>query len=203
MARCRPADLALAVLLGLAAQGAHAQDGALPAGDDWYPRDITPPAGTRYPCALTPLPRSLPGIPESDRRYVNHVYTLLLRATQAKLVLLAALAGPQDLEVAYTRYRERLTELSGRLAKEPIPSGLDAFHADLGAALALQQQFFAAAVPARGSGRSLADIYAIPAGRSASQRLIAAWGRMQARYPGWPPETRDSVYHHLCALDLF
>jgi len=26
---------------------------------------------------------------------------------------------------------------------------------------------------------------------------------MQARYPAWPPETRDSIYHHLCALDLF
>jgi hypothetical protein len=37
----------------------------------------------------------------------------------------------------------------------------------------------------------------------ASSRLIAAWGRMQARYPGWPSETRESIYHHLCALDLF
>jgi len=26
---------------------------------------------------------------------------------------------------------------------------------------------------------------------------------MQARYPAWPPETSNSIYHHLCALDLF
>jgi len=32
---------------------------------------------------------------------------------------------------------------------------------------------------------------------------IRAWSRMQARYPGWSSETRDSIYHHLCALDLF
>ncbi len=37
----------------------------------------------------------------------------------------------------------------------------------------------------------------------ASARLIAAWGKMSARYPAWSAETRDSIYHHLCALDLF
>ena len=47
------------------------------------------------------------------------------------------------------------------------------------------------------------DVWRIPEGRQASGRLIAAWGRMQARYPQWSRETSDSVYHHLCALDLF
>jgi hypothetical protein len=27
--------------------------------------------------------------------------------------------------------------------------------------------------------------------------------REAARYPDWPAATRDSIYHHLCALDLF
>lgn len=61
--------------------------------EDWYPADITPPAGTQYPCALTALPRGLPGIPAGDRRFVNHVYSAVLKATQAKLVLLSALHG--------------------------------------------------------------------------------------------------------------
>jgi hypothetical protein len=26
---------------------------------------------------------------------------------------------------------------------------------------------------------------------------------MQARYPQWSAATRDSIFHHLCALDLF
>jgi hypothetical protein len=56
--------------------------------EDAYPSDITPPAGTQYPCALTPLPRALPGIPEGDRTYVDRTYTRILRATQVKLVLL-------------------------------------------------------------------------------------------------------------------
>ena len=62
--------------------------GAQSVSDDVYPRDITPPAGTQYPCALTALPRSLPGIPEADRAYINRTYARVLRATHAKLVLL-------------------------------------------------------------------------------------------------------------------
>jgi len=53
------------------------------ADDERYPDDITPPPGTRYPCALTALPRALPGIPDADRAYVNRTYTRILRATQA------------------------------------------------------------------------------------------------------------------------
>ena len=55
----------------------------------------------------------------------------------------------------------------------------------------------------REAGRGMADVYQIAEGRQASARLISAWGRMQARYPGWSPETSNSIYHHLCALDLF
>jgi len=42
--------------------------------EDAYPTDITPPEGTRYPCALAALPRGLPGIPEGDRAYLNRTY---------------------------------------------------------------------------------------------------------------------------------
>ena len=46
-------------------------------------------------------------------------------------------------------------------------------------------------------------VWRIGEGRQASQRLIAAWGKMRARYPRWSAETGNSIYHHLCALDLF
>jgi hypothetical protein len=54
-----------------------------PAVEDAYPADITPPAGTRYPCALPALPRALPGIPEADRAYINRTYARVLRAEPA------------------------------------------------------------------------------------------------------------------------
>ena len=49
----------------------------------------------------------------------------------------------------------------------------------------------------------MTEVYAVPQGRQASAKLISAWGRMQSRYPAWATETKDSIYHHLCALDLF
>jgi hypothetical protein len=159
-----------ALLLILAATSGAAQDA--------YPTDITPPPGTRYPCALTALPRELPGIPEADRSYVNHTYARLLRATQAKLVLLKAI-------------------------EEAVPVGLEPFQADVLGALELQQIFFAKAAALRQSGHGMDAVYGVREGREASARLIAARSRMQGRYPGWPPATRDSIYHHLCALDLF
>jgi hypothetical protein len=176
---------------------------APPAAEDVYPADITPPAGTHYPCALTALPRALPGIPEADRAYINRTYARLLRATQAKLVLLKALEERGDLPAAQARYEETTRALAARLRAEPAPDGLAAFQEDVGQALALQRTFFARAVPLRQAGRGMPEVYQIPEGRTASARLISAWGQMQARYPLWSAETRDSIYHHLCALDLF
>jgi len=170
---------------------------------DDYPADITPPPGTRYPCALTALPRGLPGIPGTDRAFINHSYSRILRATQAKLVLLNALDERQDVGARHQRYRDTTAALLARQQAEAVPAGLEPFQQDLLAALELQRTFFARAVAERDRGSPMDAVYQVPEGRLASSRLIAAWGRMQARYPGWPAETRESIYHHLCALDLF
>lgn len=143
--------------------------------DDAYPVDITPPAGTQYPCALTPLPHSLPGIPESDRAYVNRTYARILRATQAKLVALKALEQRRDVSGAVVHYLAQTTPLAERLRAEPAPAGLGPFQDDVVQAVLLQQAFFRKAVPLRAAGRSMAEVYGILEGR----------------------------YHHLCALDLF
>ena len=184
-----------ALLLCLAASAASAQDS--------YPADITPPPGTRYPCALTALPRELPGIPEADRAYINRTYARILRATQAKLVLLKALEDGQGMSAAAARYREAVDGLRTRQGAEAVPSGLAAFQQDVLAALELQQGFFAKALGLRESGRSMGEAYQLQEGRQASARLVGAWSEMQSRYPAWSAATRDSIYHHLCALDLF
>ena len=200
----RSALAATALLIALLAGPACAVSASPPsAAEDAYPADITPPAGTRYPCALTALPRALPGIPEGDRTYVNRTYTRILRATQAKLVLLKALEDGSTVPAALSRYQDMTRRMAELLAAEPAPAGLGPFQEDVLQALALQQAFFAKAVPLRQSGRSMGDVYQIAEGRQASARLISAWGRMQGRYPSWSPETKDSIYHHLCALDLF
>jgi hypothetical protein len=191
--RALPAGALLLALL--AARVATAQDD--------YPADISPPPGTRYPCALSALPRGLPGIPETDRAFINHTYSRILRATQAKLVLLNALEQQREVGARLLRYRETAEALLARQGAETVPAGLEPFQQDVLRALELQRIFFSKAEAERERGGSMDDMYRIPEGRLASSRLIAAWGRMQARYPGWPSETRESIYHHLCALDLF
>jgi hypothetical protein len=195
--------LAVAVALGLVAACAPAAPAQGVVAEEPYPEDISPPAGTRYPCALTALPRDLAGIPEAERAYVDRTYTRVLRATQAKLVVLKALEEDRDAPAALARYREVTAGLVERVRTDGPPSGLEAFRDDVAGALALQQEFFAKAVPLRQAGRGMSEVYQVPEGREASGRLIAAWTRMQARYPAWSSQTKDSIYHHLCALDLF
>lgn len=196
------------LLLAAAVAGAvvlRAGASAVPPGEDWYPADIAPPPGTQYPCALTALPRDLPGIPAGDRRFINHVYSMLLRATQAKLVLQKALGdgnGPR-LATAHADYRRITGDALAKIRAEPVPAGLERFREDVTAALDLQRSTFEQAVKARVGGSPAGEEYRLPEGRAASERLIAAWATMTQRYPEWSAEMRDSVYHHLCALDLF
>lgn len=175
----------------------------LATAQDDYPADITPPPGTRYPCALTALPQGLPGIPETDRAFINRSYARILKATQAKLVLLNALEQQREMRARLLRYLETTEGLLARQRTEEVPAGLEPFQQDVLGALELQRTFFSKAEAERERDGSMDDVYRIPEGRLASSRLIAAWGRMRARYPGWPSETRESIYHHLCALDLF
>ena len=97
------------------------------------------------------------------------------------------------------RYQAATDGVVTRISALPPPAGLEPFRDDVLAAFRLQRIFFEKAVEARRSGGSMDDVWRIPEGRQASGRLIAAWGRMQTRYPQWSRETSDSVYHHLCA----
>lgn len=177
---------------------------AQPASTDWYPASITPPAGHRYPCALTALPKDLTGIPAADKLFVNHVYAMLLKCLQAKLVLIDTLnQDKQNYGRAYSAYCSDTLAARKRIAAEPAPKGLETFKTTVLKAIDTQMQFFTKGVDARNGGKTAQDVWAIPEGRQASSLLISAWGQMEARYPQMSPTVRDSTYHHLCALDLF
>lgn len=208
MSRRAALAFTLALALGLAGcpRGTPAPGPAAASGAtfvDWYPQDISLPAGVEYPCAVTPLPRELVGIPEADRGYVNHACAVIIELLQAKQVLLTAMARGQDATAPLAAYRTSAERGSKRLAGEAVPDGLERFQGAVLEAVALQTTFFEQAVPRRAGGASMEEVHGIPEGRAASGKLMEAWGAIEARYPGWGPAVKDSVYHHLCGLDLF
>jgi hypothetical protein len=186
-------------LIALAAEAQQATNSA-----DWYPASITPPAGHQYPCALTALPKDLTGIPASDKLFVNHVYAMLLKCLQAKLVLIDTLnQDKQNYSRAYSTYCAETLAARKRIMAEPAPKGLEPFKTTVLKAIDTQMQFFTKGVDARNQGKTAQEVWAIPEGKQASSLLISAWGQMEGRYPQMSPAVRDSTYHHLCALDLF
>lgn len=171
---------------------------------DWYPQSITPPSGHHYPCALTALPRDLTGIPAGDKQFINHVYAMLLKCLQAKLVMIDTLMqNNQAYGGAYAQYYSQTAAYRQKIVAEPVPKGLETFRNTVVNALDTQMAFFAKAVKARQSGQSAQEVLNIPEGRTASSLLQSAWGSMASRYPSWSNPVKDSIYHHLCALDLF
>lgn len=190
-------SLAIGILLGTAS-GAPAQT-----YQNWYPRSIIPPAGYQYPCALTALPDDLAGIPAGDKRFINHVYSSLLKALQAKMIMLSALQSSSGFSTAYSKYYSVIEVERARIVAEPTPSGLEQFKSQVLSAINNQALFFDKAQKRRQQGVPYEEIMQLPEGRIASQLLMAAWAEMSKRYPSWSPQVKDSIYHHLCALDLF
>jgi hypothetical protein len=133
------------------------------------------------------------------------VYSMILRVTRAKLTLQKALAegrGPA-LTAALAEYQRSTGDALAKIRGERAPAGLEELGADVTAAIELQRTAFEQAVRARTAGAPAGQEYKAPEARAASQKLMAAWMQMTRRYAAWTPEMRDSIYHHLCALDLF
>lgn len=171
---------------------------------DWYPEDISLPPGVEYPCAVTALPAELSGVPEEDRGYLNHACALVIGVVREKQTLLTTLGRREDGSADLAAYLEVSAEARRRLHAEPVPAGLETFHEHVLAALDLHRTFFEQAVVRGAQGASMKELHQLPEGRSASRLLMAAWGELDRRYgSSWSAAVKDSVYHHLCALDLF
>lgn len=193
-------SLASLLVLGPLAQAAQAQGNY----QNWYPRDISLPAGHAYPCALTAMPTNLEGVPAADRAFINHVYAMLLQCVQAKTLMVDSLrTDSAGFNQVYSSYYAKTTQARQKILAEPLPAGLQGFRDGVINALDQQILFFGKAARARASGKSFQEVMGYSEGRNASSLLINAWSAMTARYPSLSPAVSDSAYHHLCALDLF
>lgn len=170
---------------------------------NWYPSSINLPNGLRYPCALTALPPDLKGIPKADKKYINHVYAMILKCVQAKTVMMSNLNNPARVRNAYSKYYYDTKAALDKIRQEPAPKGLGSFRNQVVKAIMLQMTFFDKASRLAAKRTPFNKLMAIPEGKQASSLLRSAWGKMANRYPSWSHRTKDSIYHHLCALDLF
>ena len=171
--------------------------------ENWYPDEISPPEGTEYPCALTALPRDLTGIPPTERGFVNHMCAKLLEAIHLRLELTYALSEGGDRSEELATYEAAIAPVQAALAAEKGPPGLANFQQNVVRAILLQRQALSQAVKLRAGGAGMERVWQLSEVRESSKRLLAAWGAISARYQGrWSEAVKDSIYHHLCALDF-
>lgn len=183
----------------------------------WYPKSIAPPKGTKYPCKLTALPKGLPGIPAEHVPFIDHTFSMILKSTHAKLVILESYrkgaGGKKPKATAVNRtfktYKRKVEQYLTKLRDEKAPSPeLQAFQKDVIKGIELQMIFFEKArdtVKSKPFPQGYNSMMNIPEGRQASKILIASWQKISKHYKGFKghEKTKDSIFHHLCALDLF
>lgn len=173
-------------------------------GSYWYPQSIALPANHRYPCTLNPLPRDLTGILPSEKLYVDHAFSLLLKMLQAKIVMFDTVSWDnQQYSSAYSSYYSNTVSARQKFLQLATPKGLEGFRNDVVNGLDKQVVFFQKAAQMRSQGKSAQDIMSIPEGKLASSLYISAWQKISSRYPNMSTSVKDSMYHHLCALDIF
>lgn len=170
---------------------------------NWYPSSIGLPNGLNYDCALTALPNDLKGIPEQDKKYINHVYAMILKCAQAKTIMCDQLRKKDKVTASYSRYYYSTREALNKIRLEPTPKGLEPFRNKVIKAVSLQMVFFEKASKQAKAEVPYSQLMTISEGKQASSLLISAWQAMTSRYPSWSAQTKESIYHHLCALDLF
>lgn len=174
------------------------------AGSSWYPQSISLPANHKYPCALNPLPRDLTGIPQNEKLYIDHSFSLLLKMLQAKIVMFDTVSWDnQQYQSAYTTYYSSTVQARQKFLQLATPKGLEGFRNDVVNGLDKQIAFFQKASKMRADGKSAQDIMTIPEGKVASSLYMSAWQKIATRYPSMSAQVKDSMYHHLCALDIF
>jgi hypothetical protein len=170
---------------------------------NWYPKSADPYPGTAFHCELKGLPADMPGIKPEDREFIDHACAVLLKCAQEKELMLTALNNNKGAQ-ALPRYEKVLREQLEKLKTVSPPSGLEPFKADVVKAISLQMDFFQKAVKAKANKVEMYSIMGMPEGKQASQYLFAAWDEIQRRYLFfWGGSSKDCIYHHLCAFDLF
>lgn len=167
-----------------------------------YPGDQAPPEGTAYACPLTPLPDILSGIPATDVQFIDAIYALILKAIYEKLLLIKALESSQQ-QTVLAKYLANSTDLQSEIAMIQAPNvNMKAFKESMLRVLSLQRTFFKKLIAQDSTEPVSEKMKRIPERKEISATLKAAWKLTRKTYPNISSAVRDSLFNHLCALDI-
>ena len=113
------------------------------------------------------------------------------------------LGTEQEINV-YNKYDKKTVQIRQAILAQHSPNkAMTKFRTAVLEALELQMTFFKK-VMKRTDIRIVSDRFnAVPEGKQASDKLKKAWKVTLAEYPELSKPMRDSLFHHLCALDVF
>jgi hypothetical protein len=169
---------------------------------NWYPSNTAPPPGTKYSHELVPLPGSLPGVPHSEKMFIDHVFAMVLRMVQSKTMMMDALQSGKNLDRVYQKYYSETVAARRKIEEEKTPVGMADFKRYLLEGTELQMMFFPKAVSMRASGSTMNFIIKMREAHRASSKLFNAWNQLCKHYPKWSPQLKTSMYSHIEALDV-
>lgn len=163
-----------------------------------YPKDTTPPQGTRYPCAFTPLPKDMKGIPAYHHKFMDGFCALLVQGIHARLRAELALYRARQKkttdEESARAYQEKVDELVTKLSGLTPPSTLKKLPGQVARALALQKEIYLQALKGGDLDRQKHS--------QSGSLLRGAWNTVDRRFPKKSPAVKKSLFHHFCALDI-
>ena len=167
-----------------------------------YPGNNAPPEGIVYSCPLTPLPAVLSGIPDTDVQFIDLTYALILKAIHEKLMLMKALGSTQQ-KTALAKYINNSTRLQSDITRiQTTNKNMKAFKESIVRVLALQRTFFKKLIALDNKYPVSKKMKRVPERKEISATLKEAWKLTRATYPNISSAVRDSLFNHLCALDI-
>ncbi|WP_372365989.1 peroxiredoxin family protein [Candidatus Uabimicrobium sp. HlEnr_7] len=164
---------------------------------DIYPRNTDAPQGTKYPCAFSPLPSHLKGVPQQHHTFVAKFFAQIVKAIHARLKIHETLYN-RDLsrKKRLKEYQKQLKVIVQNLKRINAPDKkLQKIPEDIVSALLFQEKAYISFVET--------GTFSKAKGKAGSKILLKNWQQISKYYKKMNPDVKNSVYHHLCALDIY
>ncbi len=185
-------------------QTAGAAKGEPPPYENWYPANIAPPPGLKYPCGIVSLMTVIHKFPPKEQPFINHVFAVVLKAAHGKMKIWKNYQTYNtNPGMDHQVYKAEVMPLLNQLRTIPAPEpGLNAVKGAIFQAIGWQNNFFGRAQPLVMQRAPLVEFASIPDGRMLVMRMNEAKAAVDQYYSNLDPQARSVLQQHLCVLDI-